>query len=106
MARNLKAAAIVSLTETGFTSRLISKHRPDCPILAITSLELVARKLSMNWGVIPVLYHGEPSDDARIEFAIAVIMKLAYADSGDTVIITAGHHQLAGGTDMIRVVTL
>jgi len=106
MARNLKAAAIVSLTETGFTSRLISKHRPDCPILAITSLELVARKLSMNWGVIPVLYHGEPSDDARIEFAIAVIMKLAYADSGDTVIITAGHHQLAGGTDMIRVITL
>ena len=106
MARNLKAAAIVSLTETGFTSRLISKHRPDCPILAITSMELVARKLSMNWGVIPVLYQGEAADDARIEFAIAVIKKLAYADSGDIVIITAGHHQLAGGTDMIRVITL
>ena len=106
MARNLKAAAIVSLTETGFTSRLISKYRPDCPILAITSLELVARKLSMNWGVIPVLYQGEPSDDARIEFAISVAREFEYAVSGDTLIITAGHHQLAGGTDMIRVVTL
>jgi len=106
MAKNLKAAVIVSLTESGLTSRLISKHRPDCPILAITSSERVARKLSMNWGVIPVLYQGEPSDDARIDFAIAVIRELAYADSGDTVIITAGHHQLAGGTDMIRVVAL
>jgi pyruvate kinase len=106
MAKNLKAAVIVSLTESGLTSRLISKHRPDCPILAITSSERVARKLSMNWGVIPVLYQGEPSDDARIDFAIAVIRELAYADSGDTLIITAGHHQLAGGTDMIRVVTL
>ena len=106
MAKNLKAAAIVSLTESGFTSRLISKHRPDCAILAITSSQLVARKLSLNWGVIPVLYQGEPADDARIEFAISVIRKLAYADSGDTLIITAGHYQLTGGTDMIRVVTL
>jgi pyruvate kinase len=106
MAKNLKAAVIVSLTESGLTSRLISKHRPDCPILAITSSELVARKLSINWGVLPFLYQGEPSDDARIDFAISVIRKLAYADSGDILIITAGRHQLAGGTDMIRVVTL
>jgi pyruvate kinase len=106
MAKTLGAAAIVSLTESGFTSRLISKHRPDCAILAITSSEMVARKLSLNWGVIPVLYQGEPSDDARIEFAMAVVSEIAYASSGDTLIITAGHHQLAGGTDMIRVVKL
>ena len=106
MAKNLKAAAIISLTESGFTSRLISKHRPDCPILAITSSEMVARKLSMNWGIIPVIYQGEPSDEARIKFAVAAVRELAYADIGDTVIITAGHYQLSGGTDMVRVVTL
>ena len=106
MAKNLHSAAIVSLTETGFTSRLISKYRPDCPILAITSSALVARKLSMNWGVIPALYQGEHSDDARIEFAIETFRQLAQTKKGDTLIITAGHHQLAGGTDMIRVVML
>ena len=106
MATNLKAAAIISLTESGFTSRLISKYRPDCPILAITSSELVARKLSMNWGVIPALYQGEPSDDARIEFAISTIRQLVNADSGDILIITAGHYQQAGGTDLVRVITL
>ena len=93
MAENLKAVAIISLTESGFTSRLISKYRPDCPILAITSSELEARTLSMNWGVIPILYQGEPSDDARIEFAISAVKQLVNADSGDIMVITAGHHQ-------------
>ena len=60
----------------------------------------------MNWGVIPLLYQGELSDDARIEFAISGIKQLAYANDGDTLIITAGHHQQAGGTDLIRVITL
>lgn len=106
MATSLKAAAIISLTESGFTSRLVSKYRPDCPILAITTSERVARKLSMNWGVIPVLYQGEITDDARIEYAISIIKKLANADSGDTLIVTAGHLQRAGGTDLIRVITV
>ncbi len=106
MATNLKAVAIISLTESGFTSRLVSKYRPDCPILAITSSQRVARKLSMNWGVIPLLYGGEASDDARIEFAISKIKQLTNTKVGDTLIVTAGHYQHTGGTDLIRVITL
>jgi len=106
MAANLKAAAIISLTESGFTSRLISKYRPDCPILAVTSSKPVVQKLSMNWGVMPVLYQGEPEDDDRIEFAIAEIRKMVNTDSGDILIITAGHEQRSGGTDLVRIITL
>jgi pyruvate kinase len=106
MSSNLKAAAIISLTETGFTSRLISKYRPDMPILALTSSRQVTRKLCMNWGVIPILYKGEPSDRARVDFAIKKGRALGYLKTGDTVISTAGHHQTAGGTDLIRVITL
>ena len=107
MSTNLKASAIISLTETGFTSRLISKYRPECPILAVTSSEVVARKLSMNWGVIAALYDGEPTDEARINFAIESAQQLSGASSGDLMIITAGHyHQQAGGTDLVRVITL
>jgi pyruvate kinase len=106
MATNLKASAIISLTESGFTSRLISKYRPGCPIFAITSSVIVARKLSMNWGVIPILYDGEPTDDARIEYALNESRKVTSANKGDTVIITAGHFQKSGSTDLIRVITL
>ena len=107
MATNLEAAAIISLTETGFTSRLISKYRPECPILAVTSSRMVARKLAMNWGVIPVLYKGEPDDDERIRFAIGKAQQLSGAAEGDIMIITSGHsQQQAGGTDLVRAVTL
>jgi pyruvate kinase len=106
MAAHINAAAIICLTETGFTSRLISKYRPACTILAITSSAVVARKLSMNWGVIPLLYKGEPSDDARIRFATNRAKELGYVRNDDIVIATAGQHQRAGGTDLIRVITV
>jgi pyruvate kinase len=107
LATTLEATAIISLTESGFTSRLVSKYRPGCPIIAITSSTRVARKLSMNWGVIPILHEGEANDDARIEFAISKIKQLTHAGSGDIVIVTAGHYQHgAGSTDLVRIITL
>jgi pyruvate kinase len=106
MSANLKAAAIISLTETGFTSRLISKYRPDIPILAITSSTRVARKLSMNWGVIPILYNGESSDRKRLAFAVTQGQALGYLKTGDIIVSTSGHTQHAGGTDLLRVITL
>ena len=106
MSANLKAAAIISLTETGFTSRLISKYRPETPILAITSSMMVARKLSMNWGVIPILYNGEPSDRERLAFAIEQAKARGYLKKGDIAVSTSGHTQHSGGTDLIRVVTV
>ena len=106
MAQNLKAAAIFSLTETGFTSRLISKHRPECPILAVTSSRLVARRLALNWGVIPVLYEGPRADEARIAYGLKCARERGYLRPRDVVIITAGYHQHAGGTDSIRVIVV
>jgi len=106
MAEQLNAVAIFSLTSTGFTSRLISKHRPDCPILAVTGSCEVVRRLCMNWGVIPLLYKGEDDDEARIAFAIECARERGVVQPGDVVIATAGYRQEAGGTDLIRVITL
>ena len=106
MANQLNAAAIFSLTSTGFTSRLISKHRPDCPILAITPSRSVACRLAMNWGVLPILYSGEHSDEEKIALGIEQARKLGYLRKDDVIVATAGHRQKAGGTDLIRVITL
>jgi pyruvate kinase len=104
MAANLGAAAVISLTATGFTSRQISKHRPDCPILAITSSSLAARRLSLNWGVIPLLCPDEHSDSEKIDVAIARAKELGYLQTGDLAVATAGLHQRPGTTDQIRVI--
>ena len=106
MADQLKAKAIFSLTERGFTSRLVSKNRPDCPILAVTYSKQVVRRLAMNWGVIPLLYEGGNDDNAKLEFAVSQAKKLGYIKTGDVVVMTAGYQQQAGSTDLIRVLTV
>lgn len=107
LARQLEAAAIISLTSTGFTARRISKHRPDCPILAITFDKRVSRRLAMNWGVIPILCtEGFTEDGARVDWALGKARDLGYLRPGDITVITAGFHQKAGATDQLRVVTL
>ena len=106
MANHLNAAAIIALTETGFTSRLISKYRPESPILAITTSPVVVQKLSMNWGVLPMLYDGKGDDEDKIRFAIDNGKRLGYLFAGDLLILTAGNTRQAGSTDLIRVLTV
>lgn len=103
MANHLGAAAIIALTETGLTARLISKHRPRSPILAVTSSRPVVQRLAMNWGVLGMLYEGHGDDDDRIRFALENAGALGCVQRGDLVIMTAGSARQAGSTDLIRV---
>jgi pyruvate kinase len=107
LAEQLQATAILTLTESGFTARLISKHRPECAILAVTGAASVARRLAMNWGVLPLLHSAQnASDDERTEFGCTQARRLGYLESGDTVIVTHGTRPGMGGTDLIRVMVV
>ena len=54
-AMDLEAKAILSSTASGHTARMVSKFRPDCPIVATTSNESVRRQLALTWGVLPLM---------------------------------------------------
>ena len=103
MANHLEAAAIIALTETGFTARSISKFRPRSPILAVTRSQTVRRRLALNWGVMPIFYSGEGDDDTRVNFAVERARNIGHLRAGDLVVATAGRSQKTGGTDMIQV---
>jgi pyruvate kinase len=106
MAKRLGAKAIFSLTETGFSPRQISRHRPECPIIAVTGSEVVARRLALNWGVLPLFQAGDISDEEKISFGIERAREMGYLTSGDLILTVAGKFQTAGGTDYIRVMTV
>jgi pyruvate kinase len=106
MAHHLNAAAIVTLTETGFTSRSISKFRPRCPILAITVSADVVSKLSMNWGVTGIHFDSEGSDDEMLSFAARRGTELGYVEPGDIIVVTHGVDRESGSTSMIRVLNV
>lgn len=104
MSDHLGAAAIVAVTETGFTARMISKYRPRCPILAVTSSDSVVRKLAMNWGVYAV--KGDGTDEERVQIALQHALQMNLAVPGDIVVATGGISHRSGATNMIRVVTV
>ena len=105
LARELEASAILTLTESGTTSRAISKHRPSCPILAISTRPELVRRLALNWGVSGLLFEGSAGDEEKVAFGIARARALC-SEPGDTLVVTAGISQEAGSTNLIRVVTV
>ena len=105
MADRLEARAIVTLTESGFTSRQISKYRPACPIVAVTSSADVARRLALNWGVDASIARGA-DDEAMLEHGLHLACERGVLAPGDLVVVTAGISHEAGSTSSIRVATV
>jgi pyruvate kinase len=103
-AHNLKAAAIISPTASGYTARTMSRYRPDSPIIAITPDASVQRRLMLHWGVTPLLAPRSDNTDDMIARAVEAARKWDLIDSGDVVIITAGAARSEPGTtNLMRV---
>lgn len=106
-AMDLGATAIITATSTGYTSKAISKFRPKTPIIAATTSEQVMRRLSLVWGVYPVLSPYTGLTDDVIELSIDAAVNSGYAKEGDLVVITAGIPVgTAGSTNLIKVHTI
>jgi len=103
-AHQLGAKAIVAFTESGSTARRVSKCRPKVPILALTSSELVSRRLQLCWG-IQVCQVVEPSSvEALFELGAKFSKSLGLAKAGDLVVITAGIPLgVTGTTNLLKV---
>lgn len=103
-AQELKVAAIITSTQTGHTARMVSKYRPECPIVAVTPSEKVARALSLNFGVKAIVSNKLISTDELIEDAVKKSLEANYIKKGDLVIIAAGIPAgTTGTTNMMKI---
>ncbi len=103
-AMDLGASAIITATASGFTSKAISKFRPKAPIIAATTSESVMRRLSLSWGVYPVLSPHSDSTDDVIDLSIKSTIEGGFVKEGDLVVLTAGIPVgTAGTTNLIKV---
>lgn len=101
---DLKASAIVTATASGHTARMVSKFRPQSPIIAATTSERVMRRLILSWGVYPILATTGNSTDDIIESSINSALGANYIKPGELVVITAGVPVgVAGTTNLIKV---
>ena len=103
-ARDVNAAAIVTVSESGTTARLLSKYRPQQPIIACVMKEQVQRQLSLSWGITPLMMSLAHSTDELIEMSTALAKENGYLHNGELAVVTAGVPVgVSGTTNMIKI---
>ena len=98
------ATAIITVTTSGATPRLISRFRPDTPIIACVMNEDVRRQLALTWGVTPLIMDYVGSTDEMIEGSVKAAQEAGLIQDSDLVVVTAGVPAgIAGTTNMMKV---
>ena len=104
-AMDLKAAAIITVTMSGFTAEAIARFKPRSQVIGCTTNERVYHQLNLLWGVTPLMLGKESTTDDLFSAAVTEAKKAGCVKQGDTVVITAGVPLgVAGKTNMIHVV--
>ncbi|MDR0266863.1 pyruvate kinase [Paenibacillus sp.] len=103
-ALDLNAKAIITSTESGLTARVVSKYRPQAPIIAVTTKETTLRQLALSWGVTTVQGKTATSTDEMFEHSMKGSMETGLVQPGDLVVITAGVPLgQSGSTNLVKV---
>ena len=89
-AKDVNAAAIVTVSESGTTARLLSKYRPQQPIIACVMKEQVQRQLSLSWGITSLMMPLAHSTDELIEMSTALAKENGFLHNGELAVVTAG----------------
>ena len=101
---DLKANAILAVSKTGNTARMISKYRPECLIVGCSSSEKVYRQLNLSWGILPLQIREEYSSEILCLRAIEAAQAHGIVGDGDKVVFTGGIPLgIPGRTNLIRV---
>lgn len=103
-AKAITASAIVAFSERGMTARLISKQRPDAPIIAFTPFEPVRQRMALYWGVRPYTMPQIEQTDARVDEAERRLRTEGLVKAGERIVILSGTRiGQPGGTNLIKL---
>ncbi len=103
-AHDLAATAVIVLTYSGTTARMLSRFRPNCPVVAATLSEKTKRRLNLSWGVVPVMSKKCDNTDDLFEQAVECAEATGLVSKGDLVVITGGAPMgMSGTTNIMKV---
>lgn len=103
-AYDLNSSAIIVVTKSGRSARMISRYRPACDIIGCGTSEMVCRQLNMSWGVTPVLLEEKQDIFELFDYAVKESKKKGLVKPGDTAVITSGVPiGMSGTTNMVKV---
>jgi pyruvate kinase len=100
---DLEAVAIVTVTRTGSTSRMVSRFRPATDIVAITPVPRTYRQLALSWGVTPLMNEYRETSKELFEDAVNKVKEANIAKDGDIIIITGSSDRIGEMTNTLQI---
>jgi len=107
---NCNASAIIVLSTSGRSAHLLSKFRPNCPIICVTRYAQVARQCNLHRGILPLLDTAQPQSDwikdvdGRVQSGIKFGQSRGFIKTGDPVVVVTGWRKGSGYTNIMRIV--
>ena len=102
---SMDVKVIAAFTHTGFSARLVSKDRPGVPIYAFVPDETVARRLTIDWGVLPTVIKYGGSTEELIATVEAELVRIGVVSDGEAVVVVGGTPMgVPGRTNFIKIV--
>lgn len=105
-AHYLDAKAIIAVTRTGRSARMIADFRPAVTVIAPTVNTKALRQLNLAWGVVPVQASEMNNADLLFRQAQELALSTTLVEEGDTIVISGGPHVKNGTIDMMKIVKL
>jgi len=103
-AYDLKAQAIITVTQSGYTARKVSRFRPDCVIIGATTDKKVYNQLALNWGVVPVMSKNQTTSDELFSHSVICAKSTGMVKDGDLVVIVGSTKVGSSGlTNTLRI---
>ena len=103
-AHDLNASAIITVTKSGSTARILSRYRPACVIVGCTTEKHVWRQLALSWGTVPLMIAEESNTDDLFEHAVDAAVQNGLVHNGELVVLTAGVPLgISGTTNLMKV---
>ncbi len=103
LAKISKADAIVVATISGRTTRIVSSHRPELPILASAHSDKLARQMNLCWGVVPFRTQYKESFKEVLKNVMKSVAKAGVVEKGDEVVLVAGDPPGSGVVNYVKV---
>ncbi|MBI4385833.1 MAG: hypothetical protein HY551_00470, partial [Elusimicrobia bacterium] len=101
-----RAKAIVVFTLTGWSARVMAKHRPPIPIYALTPNRRILHQMSLEWGIVPILCPLAQSTDPMIARGERIVVARGLLKRGDVAIVLAGGTAKHRAANMIKILTI
>ena len=107
LAKNIGAKMILAITKSGFTAKMVAKHRPDFPIIALTADEYVAKELTLIWGVDAYVLPHFLDVEELLQKSIEFVKRKSFFKPNSKIILVAGHPvDKPSVTNLLKIVTI